>query len=78
MQSEAPVLVSNRSSLPEVVDEAGIVVDPTDLDEVIAGISELLTEQTRKQYATSGVSRANEFSWVRSAKRINTILNEVT
>lgn len=78
MQSETPVLVSDRSSLPEVVGEAGVVVDPTNPDAVAAGISELLTKETRSQYATSGVSRANEFSWVRSAKRINTVLNQVT
>ena len=38
MKCGAPVIVGNRTSLPEVVGDAGVLVDPFDVDEIAAGI----------------------------------------
>lgn len=77
MQSGTPVLVSDRSSLPEVIDGAGVVVDPDNPDAVATGITQLLDKQTRERYAASGVRRARDFSWEGSASRVNEILGGI-
>ncbi|MFY4812384.1 glycosyltransferase family 4 protein [Haloarcula sp. AONF1] len=77
MQSGTPVLVSNQSCLPEVIEGAGITVDPADPDAVASGFTELLNERAGEQYADKGIQRARDFSWSESAKQINAIFNRV-
>lgn len=64
MASGCPVLSSNRGSLPEIVGEAGIVVDPTNIEQITHRMYELLTNKTlRKEYVIKGLIRAKQFSW---------------
>lgn len=68
MAAGVPVLSSNRSSLPEVVGDAGTLVDPTGpalaegLEHVVVGGSQV------SALVAKGRKRAEEFSWVRSAR----------
>ena len=68
MQCGLPVIVSNSSSLPEVVGDAGILVDPQDKDQICQAMLLLLEErEVRTDYARKGLARAREFSWRRCA-----------
>jgi glycosyltransferase involved in cell wall biosynthesis len=59
-----PVLTSNRSALPEVAGEAALLVDPTDLEAICAGLRELAgNEGLRQQLARRGKQRAAIFTW---------------
>ncbi len=64
----APVIVSNTSSLPEVVGEAGIQVSPSDAREVAAALHRLLTdpEENARRRALC-VEHAKQFTWERTA-----------
>ena len=71
MACGTPVLVSNVSSLPEVVDEAGLQVDPLDIDAIAAALARLLRDSTlRQQLAKAGQQRAEHFTWQRAAEEL--------
>jgi glycosyltransferase involved in cell wall biosynthesis len=69
MACGVPVVVSNTTSLPEVVGESGLAVEPTDIDAITAALRKLLNEPA---FATTlkeaGVERARTFSWERCAR----------
>lgn len=64
-----PVISSNRSSLPEVVGDGGIVVDPTP-DQLAASIVSLLTDdQKQRDLSARALGQAARFSWARTAQQ---------
>jgi glycosyltransferase involved in cell wall biosynthesis len=69
MQCGLPVIVSNTSSLPEVVGDAGILVDPEDADGLCRAMLSLLDdEELRQTLVQKGLERAAGFSWRRCAE----------
>jgi glycosyltransferase involved in cell wall biosynthesis len=59
--------------LPEVVGDAGVLVDPLDDVAFAAAIDALLADpQRRATHADLGVERAREFNWADSASRLMT------
>ena len=78
MASGTPVVVSNASSLPEVVGDAGILVNPYDAASIADGIRRLLDDSALcQELKTRGVARARAFSWPGSVKRIRSIYQEL-
>jgi glycosyltransferase involved in cell wall biosynthesis len=68
MASGVPVLTSKTSSIPEVVGDAGVLVDPADIDSIRDGLERLMAdEQLRKEFAERGLKRAQTMSWDRTA-----------
>lgn len=66
-----PVVCSKSSSLPEVVGEAALCVDPMSVDEICSGILRLLDDATfRKTMVRAGQARAAMFSWDSFAREI--------
>lgn len=68
MASGIPVITSNRSSLPEVVGDVGITVEPGD-EKGFAEAIRMLAEDpaARAARGTAGVERARQFTWTRCA-----------
>lgn len=68
MTCGAPCVVSNVTSLPEVVGEAGLQVDPGDVEGMAAALARLLTDgvENERQRALSR-ARAAGYSWARTA-----------
>lgn len=65
-----PVVTSNRSSLPEVVGDAAVLVDPDDVGSLARGLTRVLTDGVlRAQLRERGLARAGQFTWERSAAR---------
>ena len=63
------VVVSNISSLPEVVGEAGILVEPTNAEEMAQAMQRVLTDTSlREVMRIKGLERAQEFTWQRTAE----------
>lgn len=68
MACGAPVIVSNSSSLPEVVGDAGILIDPKDSDGFAEAISHIVQDTALQQgYSKKSVARATTFSWKKTA-----------
>jgi glycosyltransferase involved in cell wall biosynthesis len=69
MAAGVPVITSNLSSLPEVVGDAGILVDPKDSFALRDEMQHLLTSpSTRETLGKKGKERAGKFAWKNSAK----------
>jgi glycosyltransferase involved in cell wall biosynthesis len=67
MAAGAPVLTSNRSSLPEVAGDAALLVDPYDTDAIAHGLRRLITQPPlRDMLIKLGAERAQEFTWERA------------
>ena len=70
MQCGTPVIVSNTSSLPEVVGDAGILIDPRSKDELCQAMWELVSdERSRKDLSQKAIARASEFTWKKSVDK---------
>lgn len=66
MQCGTPVITSNTSSLPEVVGDAGILLDPRDTDGLCQSLLELYrSESLRAEMRHRSLVRAQRFSWHR-------------
>ena len=78
MASGTPVITSNVSSLPEVVGDAGIQVDPHDVDALRDAIR-LLSEDDERWEAlrSAGLARAAQFSWERCARETLAVYQKV-
>jgi glycosyltransferase involved in cell wall biosynthesis len=70
MACGTPVVVSNVSSLPEVVGDAALLVDPEDVSELAVAIWRVLTDQVlRADLIAKGLKRAQCFSWEKTARQ---------
>jgi len=59
-----PVIAANRASLPEVVGEAGVLVEPADADTVAGWIHRMETEvEFRSSIVAAGLERVGRFTW---------------
>lgn len=64
MARGCPVLTSNCSSMPEIAGNAGILVDPTNVASIEAGLVKLMTNKDlRKMLANNALICASRFSW---------------
>lgn len=74
-----PVLVSNRSVLPEVAGDAGIFVDPDDTADLTRGLRALLTltPEGRADYVTLGFENLRRHRWEDVAAALLTAVQEV-
>lgn len=78
MACGTPVVVAERASLPEVVGDAGIMVDPEDPEAIAGGLKRVLTdEELHARMATLGLERASRFSWERVARETLDVYREV-
>jgi glycosyltransferase involved in cell wall biosynthesis len=72
MACGTPVLTSRLSSLPEVVGDGALLVDPYDEDAIAGGLARLIDdEDLRQSLAAKGLARAATFSWERSVRAIH-------
>jgi glycosyltransferase involved in cell wall biosynthesis len=75
MACGTPVVVSITSSLPEVVGDAGITVDPYDVENIAEAIYRVISDRDlNKQMRKKGLERARLFSWEKAAGETLTIL----
>jgi len=69
MACGVPTIVSNNSSLPEVVGNGAITVDANNIDELSFTIRKVLENRELKDYLTKrGLSRAKKFDWEKTAQ----------
>jgi glycosyltransferase involved in cell wall biosynthesis len=73
MACGTPVLTSRISSLPEVVGDAAVLVDPYSVDDIASGLARLLDDEAlRRDLIARGRAHVATFSWERSVKAIHT------
>ena len=78
MAAGTPVITSNVSSLPEVVGDAAILINPYEPDAIAEAMRRVLTDPAlRDDLRQRGLNRVREFSWERSVTRVREIYGEV-
>lgn len=78
MACGCPVIASNHSSVPEIVGDAGLLIDPHSVDDIFRAIREVLSDELlRKELSEKGIKRASQFSWKKAAKETMEVYKEV-
>jgi glycosyltransferase involved in cell wall biosynthesis len=77
MSAGVPVVVSSRGSLPEVVQDAGAQVDPSDIDALAAALERAVFDRSWAMHAAqAGLDRARSFTWTESARTLHRAYTE--
>lgn len=70
MKCGTPVIGSSRGSLPEVIETAGLLADPYNINDLVLAISNVLLDKNLKYRLTDlGIKRAEEFTWQKTAEK---------
>ena len=78
MACGTPVIASNRTSIPEIVGDAGLIVDPDNIEELAEAIWKVLTDKKlRENLIKKGYERIKQFSWEKTAKETLKVFEEV-
>jgi glycosyltransferase involved in cell wall biosynthesis len=71
MASRTPVLASNSSSLPEVLGDAALLVNPENVFEIARGMKSILMENSlRDRLVARGLKHISKFSWETAARQV--------
>lgn len=78
MSCGCPVIVSNVSSLPEIVSDAGLFINPDSVKSMVEGLISMITnEDLRKNFIDKGLIRAKFFSWKKCAEKTVKVYRKV-
>jgi glycosyltransferase involved in cell wall biosynthesis len=74
-----PAIVANTSSLPELVGDIGVMVEPTSIDSIAVGIEAVLTDERLAHDALQrGPTTAASFSWQAAAQQLEALYRQLT
>ena len=77
MACGCPVITSNISSLPEVVGNAAVLVNPYKVDEIAFALKRILSDKSlRQELKKKGFVQAQKFSWGKTSQKILNILRQ--
>jgi glycosyltransferase involved in cell wall biosynthesis len=78
MASGIPVVASNRTSLPEIIGKAGLLVNPEKPFEMAVVLSKLINSKAlQKALISKGLARASMFSWKKTAEQTLKVLTNL-
>ena len=76
MACGTPIITSFSSSLPEAVGDAGLMIDPNNINELADTINKVLTdEQLAAKLIAKGKTRSQQFNWKKGSAEILDIIN---
>jgi len=77
MACGTPVVASNTSSLPEIVGDSGLLVDPADVDALAGALARALDDAAlRAELIEKGLHRARRFTWAEAARQVRAVYGE--
>lgn len=78
MASGTPVVVSNISSMPEVVGDAGVLVEPSSTESIAEGILKVLMDKNlQMEMSKKGMEQARKFTWEETARKTLEVLESL-
>jgi glycosyltransferase involved in cell wall biosynthesis len=78
MAHGTPVVTSNTSSLPEVVGNAAVLVNPENVFDIMHALHRALLDQPlRERLKRAGYQQSLAYSWESSVERIRQVYEEV-
>ena len=77
MQCQTPIICSNTTSIPEIAGDAGLLVNPFEVNDISNAMIELFkNENARLQLIQNGIQRKEKFSWDKSANLLWDSINK--
>ena len=78
MSLGTPVITANTASMPEVAQEAALLVDPFDVNALAAAMIRIMEDESlRDQLKIKGIKRAKKFSWAECAEKTLAVFESV-
>ena len=78
MACGVPVIVSNTSSLPELVGKAGLMFDPYSVDQIEQAIRTIISDKKlRQKYSREALVQSRKFSWDKMARTVLKVFEQV-
>lgn len=78
MACGTPVITSNTSSLPEVVGDAALLIDPKNINELAQAITRLIEdEQLREELRQKGYEQVKQYSWPNAARKMLSVYEKL-
>ena len=78
MACGTPVVVAARASLPEVVGDAGLLIDPDDAEDIARALARVLTEDAlQTKMRRRGLAQAARFTWQQAARQTLDVYHKV-
>jgi glycosyltransferase involved in cell wall biosynthesis len=78
MASAVPVIAGANSSIGEIVGDAGLLVDPYRVDDLVTAIRSIVNDEVlAKSLLAKGLARTVEFNWERTSKDTLRVLESV-
>jgi glycosyltransferase involved in cell wall biosynthesis len=79
MACGTPVIGSNTSSLPEVIGEVGLQVNPHSVDDIARTLQQMIDQpELRERSIGAGLERAKTFTWDKAARELLSIYDQIT
>jgi len=75
MACGTPVVVSKTGSLPEIVGQAGVLIDPYNPEDIALGIKKAMEEKNK--LTARGLEQSCQFNWLNCAKEVIEVLNDI-
>lgn len=77
-QCGCPVIAARAASLPEVLDDSALFIDPYDVDDIANAMTRVVEDAAlREHLSRDGLRNAQRYSWRASAERVSRVLDEV-
>lgn len=78
MSCGTPVITSNVTSLPEVAGEAAILVEPQNINEIVAAVTRLYAQPLERQsLIEKGLARVKQFTWSKTAAQVAQVYQQL-
>lgn len=79
MAKGVAVITSNRSSMSEIVNGAGLLVDPESPEDIAGAMSRIIHDgPLRSQLIKAGIQRSNRFNWDQAAEETWIVMTRIT
>ena len=79
MACGTPVLGSDKTSVPEIIGDAGMITNPDDVEEFAHKLYILVSDKAKRdEYISKGIQRSSAFSWDRTAEETLKVFSKIT
>ena len=79
MACGVPIISSNIASIPEVVGEAALTYNPTDISGITAGLISILNQENKKKtIIEKGFKRVANFTWDKTVQKTINVYKKIT
>ncbi len=77
MACGCPVITSSNSSLSETCQEAALLIDPCNINDLVQAMDILTKKENAEYWRSLGLKKAKEFNWYKTAQEVATLLKNI-